>query len=47
VRWDEGRSFFGSAIHVGGDYLAMPMQLLRSVGVVVDFDRRWLTFFEP
>jgi hypothetical protein len=40
VRWDEGRSFFGSAIHVGGHHLAMPVQLLRSVCVVVDFDRR-------
>jgi hypothetical protein len=46
ARWDEGCSFFGSAIHVGGDHLAMPVQLLRSVGVVVDFDRGRLTFFE-
>ena len=47
VRRDEGSSFFGSAIHVGGNHLAMPVQLLRSVCVVVDFDRRWLIFFEP
>jgi 3-phenylpropionate/cinnamic acid dioxygenase small subunit len=46
ARRDEGRSFFGSAIHVSGDHLAMPVQLLRSVCVVVDFDRRWLIFFE-
>jgi 3-phenylpropionate/cinnamic acid dioxygenase small subunit len=46
VRWDEGRSFFGSAIHISGDHLTMPVQLLRSVGVVVDFDRGRLTFFE-
>jgi hypothetical protein len=47
VRRDEGRSFFGGAIHLGGNHLAMPVHLLRSVGVVMDFDRRWLTFFEP
>jgi len=46
ARRDEGRSFFGSAIHVSGDHLAMPVQLLGSVCVVVDFDSRWLIFFE-
>jgi hypothetical protein len=46
LRRDERRPFFGGAIHVGGDHLAMPVQLLRSVGVVVDFDRGGLTFFE-
>jgi hypothetical protein len=46
VRRDEGRPFFGGAIHVSRDYLTVPMQLLRSVCVVVDFDRRCLTFLE-
>ena len=46
VRGDEGRSFFGCAIHVSGNHLAMPVQLLRCVCIVVDFDRRCLTFFE-
>jgi hypothetical protein len=44
VRRDEGRSLFGSAIHIGGNHLAMPVQLLMCV--IVDFDRRRLTFFE-
>ena len=43
---DEGRPFFRSAIHVCRNHLAMPVQLLGNVGVVVHFDRGWLTFLE-
>jgi len=43
---DEGRAFFGCAVDVGGDELAVPVQLLRRVGVVVDVDRHAMAFFE-
>src|SRR3984885_11167167 len=46
ARRDERCPFLGSSVHVCGDHLAMPVQLLGSVGVVVHFDRRWLTIFE-
>ena len=36
----------GSAIHVRGDHLPVPMQLFGRVSVVVYFDRCWLTFLE-
>ena len=31
---DEWRAFLGSAIHVSGNELAMPMQLFGSIGIV-------------
>jgi hypothetical protein len=46
ARRDERRSFFRSAIHVSGDHLAMPMELLGSVRVVVHLDRYLLAFFK-
>ena len=46
ARRNERRPFFRSAIHVSGNHLAVPVQLLGSVRVIVHFDRRCLTFFE-
>jgi hypothetical protein len=46
VRRDEGRPFFCSTIYGSGNHLAMPVQLLGSVGVIVNFDRGRLTFSE-
>jgi hypothetical protein len=47
VRWNKGRAFFRSAVYLGGNYLTMPMELLGSVGIVVNFYFGWLGFFEP
>src|SRR5579862_6984064 len=41
------RAFFGGAIHIGRDKLAVPVELLGCVGVVVNFDRDRLAFLEP
>ena len=46
VRRDEGRALFRGAIDIGGDELAVPMELLGPVGFVVDVDGDALAFFE-
>ena len=43
---DVRRSFLGSAIDVGRDFLAMPMQLFRRIGLIQDVHRHLLTFFK-
>src|SRR5580700_8022907 len=43
---DEGSAFFGGAVHVNRNLLAVPMQLLGRVGVVVEIDRDLLAFLE-
>src|SRR5216684_1483327 len=43
---DERRPFFRSAIHVRRNKLSVPVQLLRSVRVIVYLDRYRLAFFE-
>ncbi len=42
----EGRALFRGAIDIGRDGLAVPMDLLRPVGVIVDVDGDALAFFE-
>jgi hypothetical protein len=39
-------AFFGSAVYIDRDELPVPMQLLGSVGVVVDVDDGALALFE-
>src|SRR5262249_42886222 len=34
---DKGRTFFGSAVNVSGNALAMPVELFGSIGIVKDF----------
>jgi hypothetical protein len=46
VRRDKRRPFFRSTIYVSGNHQTVPMQLFGSVGVILNFDRGWLTFFE-
>ena len=46
VRGDVGRAFFGGAVDVDGDLLAVPVELLGRVGVVVDVDGDGLAFLE-
>src|SRR6266852_3623840 len=43
---DERRPFFRGAIHVRRNKLSVPVQLLRSVRVIVYLDRYRLSFFE-
>jgi hypothetical protein len=44
----DGRSaFLGGSIHIGGNALAMPVQLFGSVGVVEDVDDCGAAFLEP
>src|SRR5712692_10976619 len=46
VRRDEGRPFFRRAIHVRRNKLSVPVQLLRSVRVVVNVNDNLMHFFE-
>ncbi len=46
VRRDVGRPFFGRTVDVGGEELAMPVQLFGNVGPVVDFDGDRFAFLE-
>src|SRR6266478_26121 len=46
VRRDERCPFFRRAIHIRGNELSMPMQLLRGVRIVVYFHRNRLAIFE-
>jgi hypothetical protein len=46
MRWNKGRSLFGCAIHIHRNGLAMPVQLLRRIGVVVDINNDLLAFLE-
>ncbi len=46
VCWKEGRALFGSAVHIDGNLLAVPMQLLRSIGVVVNVNGDLPAFLE-
>src|SRR5262249_60733642 len=46
VSRDEGRALLGRAIDVCRDFLAMPMQLLRCIGVIKDVYRHLLPFFK-
>ena len=46
MRRDERRPLLCRTIDIGRNHLPMPVQLLGRVGVVVDFDRRWLAFLE-
>src|SRR5258706_15452 len=46
ARWNIRRAFFGCAIDVGGQKLAVPMQLFRRICVVVDVDDHALAFLE-
>ena len=41
-----GRAFFGSAVNIGGNLLAVPVQLLGRIGVVEHIDRNLMAFFE-
>jgi hypothetical protein len=44
----DGRSaFLGGSIHIGGNTLAVPVQLFGSVGVVEDIDDCGAAFLEP
>ncbi len=43
---NERRAFFGRAVHIGGNMLAVPMQLLGGIGVVVNVDDCLLAFLE-
>ena len=46
MRRDEGCAFFGGSVDVGRDGLAVPVELFRRIGVVVDVDGDLLAFFE-
>ncbi len=46
VRRNKRCTFFRSAIHVSGNHLAVPMQLLGSVRVVADFYAHGLPLFK-
>jgi hypothetical protein len=46
VRRNKRRALLGGAIDVGGDELAVPVQLLRRVGLIVDIDGDLLAFFK-
>ncbi len=46
VGGDVGGAFFGCAVYVGGNELAVPVELLGDVGVVVDVDGDGLALFE-
>ena len=43
---NEGSALFGGAVDIGRDELAVPMELLGSVGFVVNVDGDGLSFFE-
>ena len=43
---NKGRSLFSSPVNACRNHLAVPVQLLRSVGIVEHVDRDLLTFFE-
>src|ERR1035437_2616337 len=44
---DERRTFLSRSVHLDGNHLAVPMQLLRRVGVVVDIDCDLLPLLKP
>src|SRR6185437_15473654 len=43
---NERRAFFGGPVHIGGNRLAMPMQLLGRVGFVDGVHHHLLSFFK-
>jgi hypothetical protein len=46
LRRDERRPFLSRAVHISGNRLPVPMQLLRRIRVVMHIHRRQLAFFE-
>ena len=46
MRGNVGRAFLGGAIDVSGDFLAMPMQLFRSIGVIENIYRYLAAFLK-